>query len=106
YAGGVATIVVKFKDIKLDEDGGSIAGFNAATLQAATVPMVGGVAGTMDTTPDDLVHNGFLDIPACGKKSADAKAGEVDDKSGTSFGGVFGLLNLLMLLAAAIRRRV
>lgn len=107
YAGGVATIVVRFKDIKLDEDGGIISGFNAATTQAVSVPGAGGVAGTMDTMPDDLVHSSALEITKCSGKSAEARSESVvvADKSATSFGGAFGLLNLLLLLPMALRRR-
>ncbi len=107
YANGVATIVVKFKDVRIKEDGDFILGFNAATTQAASVSGVGGAAGTMDTMPEDLVHTNGLEIPKCGKKSADTKdaEGSVSDKSGTHFGGAFGLLNLLLMLPMTWLRR-
>ncbi len=105
YSGGVVTIVVKFKDIRLDEDGGTIVGFNAGTPQAATVPGVGGLAFVMDEMPDGLVHTNVLEIPKCGGKSTDVKAAATDDKSGTNFGGAFGLLNLCLMLPLALFRR-
>lgn len=104
YAGGVATIVVNFKDVKVDADGGVIAGFNAGTPQGLSVPGVGGVAQVVDEMPDGLVHTNAIEIPSCAGKNAAVEARAVEDKTGTHFGGAFGLL--LLPLALLMRRKL
>ncbi|MEK6807292.1 MAG: hypothetical protein AABY95_11690 [Pseudomonadota bacterium] len=104
YVGGVATIVIKLKDIRLDEDGGVIQGFNAGTTQAVGANGTNVAAGILDAMPDGLAHANPLEIPKCSGKSADVKTA-VEDKSATNFGGAFGLMNLLLVLPMLLRIR-
>jgi hypothetical protein len=63
-AGGRIVIVVSLADLGL-KSGDQISGFNAASVQAATLPTGGGAAATVDEMPNGLGYTGSFSVTNC-----------------------------------------
>ncbi|MEK6807293.1 MAG: hypothetical protein AABY95_11695 [Pseudomonadota bacterium] len=108
YAGNVVTITVKAKDIGLRDAGDTLSGFNGGSLVLVGASGVASQAQGIDNMPNDLNDRAAampVTYSLC-KKSAEARAAAVEDKSGTSFGGAFSLMNLLLMLPMLSRYRL
>ena len=113
-ADGTITLVLDKSKITGLDPGMSISGITPVThritpTDGSTVPFTYGFrsVGANVLAYDDVTDAGFYDVVGTCKPKKPTNAGEIsaEDKSGTSFGGAFGLPFLLSLFGfAAIRR--
>jgi hypothetical protein len=104
---GTITIVTKAQSIGIFPPyAGQLVGpFNAATIQAVSLPNGGGAAFTMDEMPAGLSRDGFFVLQNPAQCKPDGHKAAAHSGSGVLFGGSLGLTLLLGLGLAALRRR-